>query len=94
MRGLSAQDMKRFVQDHLRPDGVLLIHFMRRHIGGRVTYDLLNELMRLYWIRVSAHSGCDALSIANLEVTPTLALPSRCKERDSVVRETAAAARR
>ncbi|KAH7728899.1 innexin family protein [Aphelenchoides avenae] len=51
MRGLSAQDMKRFVQDHLRPDGVLLIHFMRRHIGGRVTYDLLNELMRLYWIR-------------------------------------------
>lgn len=48
MRG---RDLNRFVQQFLRPDGVLLLQFIRQHIGGRVTYELINELLRLYWIK-------------------------------------------
>jgi hypothetical protein len=48
--------MHEFVFDHLRPDGVLLLHFIRQHIGGRVTFDLLNELVRKYFTRSGANT--------------------------------------
>jgi hypothetical protein len=43
MQGVKAKDMGRFV-DYLKSDGVLALHFIRQHIGGRVTFELLNEL--------------------------------------------------
>lgn len=48
---MTGRDLNRFVQRFLRPDGVLLLQFIRQHVGGRVTYDLLNELLRIYYIR-------------------------------------------
>lgn len=48
---MKEKDLNKFVQHFLCSDGVLLLQFIRQHIGGRVTYDLLNELLRLYWIK-------------------------------------------
>uniref|UniRef100_A0A915CNC5 Innexin n=1 Tax=Ditylenchus dipsaci TaxID=166011 RepID=A0A915CNC5_9BILA len=56
MRGMTTRDMEGFVQNYLRPDGVLLMQFIRQHIGGRVTYDLLNEMLRMYWNKQQNHS--------------------------------------
>ncbi|CAK5028443.1 unnamed protein product [Meloidogyne enterolobii] len=50
LRGFGRRELHRFVQCRLRPDGVLLIHFIRQHVGGRFTYELLNELLRLHWL--------------------------------------------
>uniref|UniRef100_A0A914QT18 Innexin n=1 Tax=Panagrolaimus davidi TaxID=227884 RepID=A0A914QT18_9BILA len=44
----SRKEFRRFVHDFLRPDGVLLLQFIRQHAGGRVTYDLVNELLRIF----------------------------------------------
>ncbi|KAL3118913.1 hypothetical protein niasHT_004844 [Heterodera trifolii] len=57
MRGLGRAEIHQFVQYRLRPDGILLLHFLRQHIGGRVTYELLNELLRLYWMSSHQMSG-------------------------------------
>uniref|UniRef100_A0A914CLW9 Innexin n=1 Tax=Acrobeloides nanus TaxID=290746 RepID=A0A914CLW9_9BILA len=48
-------NLSRFVHEYLRPDGVLLVHFVRQHLGGRITFDLMNELIRLYWLK--SHKG-------------------------------------
>ena len=48
MHGISDSDFRHFV-DHLRCDGVLALHFIRQHIGGRVTFDLVNELARKFF---------------------------------------------
>uniref|UniRef100_A0AC35UI57 Innexin n=1 Tax=Rhabditophanes sp. KR3021 TaxID=114890 RepID=A0AC35UI57_9BILA len=40
--------LDRFVHKFLRPDGVLLLIFIRNHIGGRVTFDLTNAMYKLY----------------------------------------------
>lgn len=50
LRGFGRRELHRFVQYRLRPDGILLLHFMRQHVGGRFTYELLNELLRLHWL--------------------------------------------
>ncbi|CAD5231119.1 unnamed protein product [Bursaphelenchus okinawaensis] len=47
--GLGRRDIERFVVDFLHCDGVLVLHFIRRHIGGRITYDLMNQLVRIFW---------------------------------------------
>ncbi|CAD5233574.1 unnamed protein product [Bursaphelenchus xylophilus] len=47
--GLGRGDIERFVVDFLHCDGVLVLHFIRRHIGGRITYDLMNQLVRIFW---------------------------------------------
>ncbi|KAI6173255.1 Innexin [Aphelenchoides besseyi] len=47
--GARAETMREFVTDHLNHDGVLLLHFIRQHIGGRITFDLLTELARKYF---------------------------------------------
>uniref|UniRef100_A0AC34QEW4 Innexin n=1 Tax=Panagrolaimus sp. JU765 TaxID=591449 RepID=A0AC34QEW4_9BILA len=43
---MSQKDFRQFVQEYLRPDGVLLLQFVRQHVGGRVTYDLVNQLLK------------------------------------------------
>lgn len=48
MQGIRPRDMRDFV-DSLHLDGVLALHFIRQHIGGRVTFELLNELVRKYF---------------------------------------------
>lgn len=50
--------MRDFV-DYLNCDGVLALHFIRQHIGGRVTFDLLNELARRFF---SHRSGANTPS--------------------------------
>ena len=60
LRGFGRRELSRFVQCRLRPDGVLLLHFIRQHVGGRFTYELLNELLRLHWLAQTSgttHSG-------------------------------------
>lgn len=47
--------MRDFV-DYLHCDGVLALHFIRQHIGGRVTFDLVNELVRKYFSRSGANT--------------------------------------
>ncbi|KAI6222973.1 Innexin [Aphelenchoides fujianensis] len=47
--GFRSSAIKEFVLNHLHADGILLLHFCRQHIGGRVTYDLLTELARIYF---------------------------------------------
>uniref|UniRef100_A0A183BP93 Innexin n=1 Tax=Globodera pallida TaxID=36090 RepID=A0A183BP93_GLOPA len=60
LRGFGRAEIHQFVQSFLRPDGILLLHFLRQHIGGRVTYELLNELLRLYWM--TSHQGSTVTS--------------------------------
>lgn len=40
--------MKRFVDDFLRPDGVLLLKFISEHVGARISRDLVSELIKVY----------------------------------------------
>ncbi|KAK6744430.1 hypothetical protein RB195_011251 [Necator americanus] len=47
-RGLSQNEMKRFIHECLHPDGVLLLRFVREHVGGRVAFDLTNRLFAMY----------------------------------------------
>ncbi|CAG9533313.1 unnamed protein product [Cercopithifilaria johnstoni] len=46
--GFHSDDMKRFVEDFLRPDGVLLLKFISEHVDARISRDLVNELIRIY----------------------------------------------
>ncbi|KAE9551979.1 hypothetical protein FO519_004803 [Halicephalobus sp. NKZ332] len=59
----SSRDFRRFVHDYLRPDGVLLLQFVRQHVGGRVTYDLVNELLRIF-------KGKQGVSVESSPETP------------------------
>lgn len=45
---MTPREFRQFVHDYLRPDGVLLLQFVRQHVGGRVTYDLVNELLKIF----------------------------------------------
>ncbi|KIH45337.1 hypothetical protein ANCDUO_24623 [Ancylostoma duodenale] len=47
-RGLSQSEMKRFIHECLHPDGVLLLQFVREHVGGRIAFDLINQLFSMY----------------------------------------------
>ncbi|VDK82497.1 unnamed protein product [Litomosoides sigmodontis] len=40
--------MKRFIEDFLRPDGVLLLKFINEHVDARISRDLVNELIQIY----------------------------------------------
>uniref|UniRef100_A0A0R3Q385 Innexin n=1 Tax=Brugia timori TaxID=42155 RepID=A0A0R3Q385_9BILA len=48
LSGFHNDDMKRFVNDFLRPDGVLLLKFISEHVDARISRDLVNELIRIY----------------------------------------------
>lgn len=47
-RGMAQCEMKRFVKECLHPDGVLLLQFVREHVGGRVAYDLVNKIYEIF----------------------------------------------
>ncbi|CAJ0598406.1 unnamed protein product [Cylicocyclus nassatus] len=47
-RGLSQGEMRRFIHECLHPDGVLLLQFVREHVGGRIAFDLVNRLFTMY----------------------------------------------
>ncbi|VDK69827.1 unnamed protein product [Cylicostephanus goldi] len=47
-RGLSQGEMRRFIHECLHPDGVLLLQFVREHVGGRIAFDLVNRLFAMY----------------------------------------------
>ncbi|KAK5977657.1 Innexin [Trichostrongylus colubriformis] len=47
-RGMAQCELKRFVKECLHPDGVLLLQFVREHVGGRVAYDLVNKLFEQF----------------------------------------------
>uniref|UniRef100_A0A7E4VTA3 Innexin n=1 Tax=Panagrellus redivivus TaxID=6233 RepID=A0A7E4VTA3_PANRE len=51
-----------FVNRYLCPDGVLLLNFVRQHVGGRTTFDLLNNLIHIYKARLGS----------SIESSPTL----------------------
>ncbi|MCP9262904.1 Innexin [Dirofilaria immitis] len=42
LSGFHGSDMKRFVEDFLRPDGVLLLKFINEHVDARISRDLQN----------------------------------------------------
>ncbi|KAK0400618.1 hypothetical protein QR680_015348 [Steinernema hermaphroditum] len=44
----NSRDVSNFVGKYLRPDGVLLLQFVRQNVGGRVTRELVDELFGLY----------------------------------------------
>ncbi|VDK89029.1 unnamed protein product [Onchocerca ochengi] len=48
LSGFHSGDMKRFVEDFLRPDGVLLLKFISEHVDARISRDIVNELIRIY----------------------------------------------
>ncbi|PAV88493.1 hypothetical protein WR25_23119 isoform C [Diploscapter pachys] len=40
--------LNRCVRECLHPDGVLLLQFLREHVGGRLTFELTNKIVGMY----------------------------------------------
>ncbi|KJH40423.1 Innexin [Dictyocaulus viviparus] len=47
-RNIDRHEMKRFVHECLKPDGLLLLQFVREHAGGRIAFDLSDKLLEIY----------------------------------------------
>ncbi|VDD94153.1 unnamed protein product [Enterobius vermicularis] len=46
--GLSESAARSFVQEFLRPDGVLVLKFIQEHVSGRISRELVMELIKIY----------------------------------------------
>uniref|UniRef100_A0A0N5A9L6 Innexin n=1 Tax=Syphacia muris TaxID=451379 RepID=A0A0N5A9L6_9BILA len=46
--GLVGGEIRRFIQDFLRLDGVLMIKFIQEHVNGRISRELVTELIKIY----------------------------------------------
>lgn len=57
MSGLSGDDMRRFVHDFLRPDGVLVLKFVGEHVNGRISRELVLELIKIFAKQASLHDN-------------------------------------
>lgn len=69
--------MRRFIHECLHPDGVLLLQFVREHVGGRIAFDLINQLFSMY-----AESDVSQLIITNFisirNIAALLIMDSHC----------------
>lgn len=68
LSGFHSEDMRRFIEDFLRPDGVLLLKFINEHVDARISRDLVNELIRIYskQVQVICHKNSLILLLSNL----------------------------
>lgn len=61
MNGITPDDLIRFVEEFLRPDGVLLLKFINEHVSGRISRELVNDLLKIYakQMGISFHNDSD-----------------------------------
>ncbi|VDL79159.1 unnamed protein product [Nippostrongylus brasiliensis] len=56
-RAMGQSELNRFAKECLIPDGVLLLQFVREHVGGRVAYDLINRIYDIFSENDSTHNN-------------------------------------
>ncbi|VDN01773.1 unnamed protein product [Thelazia callipaeda] len=64
---IKRDDGKRFVEEFLHPDGVLLLKFISEHVSARVSRDLVNELIKIFVDESEASESKQSSSESSME---------------------------